>query len=56
MTIILSLVGLIVFVASLFTVGFKKAFWRMAAFIITGFMIDVLIGTFIAVMTYASLN
>ena len=40
MTIILTLFGLGVFFVSLFTVGFKSAFKRLALFAITGVIID----------------
>lgn len=41
MTIIMSLFGCVVFVISLFTVGFKSAFKRLMLIIATGFAIDV---------------
>lgn len=52
MTVILTLVGIVVFAISTFTVGFKKAFWRLAAFVTTGLIIDVLIGVTLACITY----
>lgn len=51
MTIILTLVGLIVFFISIFTKGFKTAFWRLVAFSITGLVLDVLIGSAFALIT-----
>lgn len=49
MTVILTLFGLMVFVVSTFTVGFKAAFKRLTAFVITGLVIDVIIGVILAV-------
>lgn len=46
MFIILTLVGIMVFLVSCFTVGFKPAFWRLIGFAVTGLIFDVLIGTF----------
>lgn len=56
MTVILTLVGCVVFVVSLFTAGFKQAWRRLAALAITGFVIDVLLGTLIAVLAYVQLT
>lgn len=50
MTVILTLVGLIVFIVSLFTVGFKSAARRLATFAITGLILDVLISVSAAVL------
>lgn len=50
MTVILTLFGLMVFAVSCFTVGFKRAFKRLAGFAITGLILDVLIGVTIALL------
>lgn len=52
MTVLLTLFGLIVFVVSCFTVGFKTAFKRLATFAIAGLIIDVFIGTVAFLFTY----
>lgn len=44
MTIILTLVGIMVFLVSCFTAGFKTAFWRLIGFAVTGIILDVLLG------------
>lgn len=43
MTILMTIFGCIVFVFSLFTVGFKSAFKRLWMFALTGLTIDLLI-------------
>lgn len=50
MLIILTLFGLMVFIFSLFTVGFKAAFKRLLMFSVTGLVLDVLIGTFLFIV------
>lgn len=55
MTIILTLVGVIVFFISLFTVGFKSAWKRLMTLAVTGLVLDVLIATFYAVVLYVAL-
>lgn len=52
MTFLLTIVGLFVFLFSLFTVGFKSAFWRLMGFAVTGLILDVLIGTITALFVY----
>jgi hypothetical protein len=52
MTVLLTLFGLIVFVFSCFTVGFKAGFKRLMAFAVTGLILDVLIGTTAALFVY----
>ena len=52
MTVILTLIGIVVFFVSCFTVGFKPAFKRMAGFSITGLIIDVLLGFLGALFIY----
>lgn len=52
MTVILTLFGLMVFVVSCFTAGFKAAFKRLMAFAVTGLILDVLIGTIVFFFTY----
>lgn len=42
MTIIMTMIGMVVFTISIFTVGFKPAFKRLGAFILVGFIIDCL--------------
>ena len=42
-TILLTLVGLVVFITSLFTVGFKAGYKRLVLFAVTGLIIDVCI-------------
>lgn len=42
-TILLTIVGLIVFVISLFTVGFKAGYKRLLMFTLTGLVIDVIL-------------
>lgn len=42
MTIIMTLIGMVVFTISTFTVGFKPAFKRFGGFVLVGFIIDVL--------------
>ena len=55
MTIILTLVGVFVFLISLFTVGFKSAWKRLMTLAITGLILDVLIGTTAAVLMHVAL-
>lgn len=55
MTIILTILGCFVFLVSLFTVGFKSAWKRLATLAITGLILDVLIGTIAAVLMYVAL-
>lgn len=55
MTIILTVVGLIVFVISLFTAGLKKAFKRLITFILAGIAIDILMFVF-AVLAVAAFH
>ena len=55
MTVILTLVGVFVFLISLFTVGFKSAWKRLVTLAITGLILDVLIGTVAAVLMYVAL-
>lgn len=43
MTVLMSAFGIVVFVFSLFTVGFKAAMRRLIAFALIGFTIDILI-------------
>jgi hypothetical protein len=43
MTVLMTFVGAVVFVFSIFTVGFKAAFWRLLAFTLVGVMIDALL-------------
>jgi len=43
MTVLMSFIGLIVFMFSCFTVGFKSAFKRLFLFALAGFAIDILI-------------
>ena len=50
MTVILTLFGLMVFVFSTFTVGFKAAFKRLMAFAVTGLILDVIIGVIISLI------
>ncbi len=50
MTVILTLFGLMVFAVSCFTVGFKRAFKRLAGFAVTGLILDVIIGVIIALL------
>jgi len=45
MTVILTFVGLFVFIISLVTSGFKSAFRRMLMFTLTGVVLDMIIGT-----------
>lgn len=52
MTVILTFVGMIVFLFSIFTVGFKAGFWRLVGFAITGVILDVLIGCVTALFVY----
>lgn len=43
MTVFMSVIGLFVFVFSLFTVGFKAGLQRLLMFAMTGFAIDLLV-------------
>lgn len=43
MTVIMTLIGIGVFVISAFTAGFKPAFKRLIAFALTGAFIDILL-------------
>ena len=52
MTVLLTLVGVFVFLISLFTAGFKTAWKRLVTLAITGLILDVLIGTVAAVLLY----
>lgn len=52
MTILLTLVGVLVFIVSLFTAGFKTAWKRLATLAITGLIIDCLIITFATAIVY----
>lgn len=52
MTILMSFVGLLVFVFSFFTVGFKSAMKRLFAFVFAGFVIDLLIVILAAATIY----
>lgn len=54
MTVLLTLVGVLVFIVSLFTAGFKTAWKRLVTLAITGLIIDVLIGTSAAVLIYVA--
>lgn len=42
-TVLLTLIGLVVFVVSCFTVGFKAGWKRLMLFTVTGLIIDVLL-------------
>jgi hypothetical protein len=52
MTVILTLVGVIVFFVSCFTVGFKLAFKRLAGFAVTGLILDVILGVSAFMFSY----
>lgn len=52
MTFILTIVGLFVFLVSCFTVGFGRGFKRLAGFVITGIVIDVIIALIFIGFTY----
>lgn len=52
MTVLMTFFGMFVFIVSTFTVGFKQAWKRLAAFAITGFVIDTCI---IVIATLVSL-
>ena len=55
MTILMTFVGTIVFIFSLFTVGFKSAWVRLMVFAVTGLIIDCfLIGIATTVMYFTS--
>lgn len=51
MTVMFTFLGSIVFVFSIFTVGFKSAFKRLWMFALTGLMIDLFIVTVSVVVT-----
>jgi hypothetical protein len=53
MTILMTFFGLFVFIVSSFTVGFKQAWKRLAAFTVTGFVIDVLIVIVSLIVSFA---
>lgn len=42
-TVLLTIVGLVVFLISLFTVGFKAGYKRLLVFTLTGLVIDVIL-------------
>ena len=56
MTVILTLLGILVFIVSCFTVGFKAGFKRLMMFTVTGLILDVLIACFVFGFTYVSLH
>ena len=56
MTIIMSLIGVIVFVFSLFTRSFKEALKRLWMFALTGVIIDMLLISISACVTYVALH
>lgn len=51
MTVLLTLVGIVVFAISTFTVGFVAAFKRLVAFTVTGLVLDVIIVVTAAALT-----
>lgn len=55
MTILLTMVGIVVFLISTFTVGFKAAFKRLMGFAVTGLIIDVILIIITACVSFASI-
>lgn len=56
MTIVLSVFGLLVFLISLVTAGFRTAFKRLLMFIATGIVIDLMIVAIAGSLIYALIN
>lgn len=54
-TVLMTLVGIVVFIISLLTASFKAAFKRLMLFTIFGLLIDVILFTCFAVATYVSI-
>ncbi len=56
MTIIMTLIGVFVFIISCFTATFKVAFKRLWMFALTGVLIDMLLISTSILITYLSFN
>ena len=54
MTIFLTLIGVIVFIISLFTAGFKSAGKRLAMFAIAGLALDAILFSTVTIAAYLS--
>lgn len=56
MTVLMTLVGVVVFILSNFTVGFKASVKRLWVLILTGVVIDALIATIFIIVTYSTIQ